>query len=264
MGKKSAPAEKTAIKGGNKSDASHVLLPNGTKVRLALSSNMLSLRSCFGAAMLTVMCPMLPLLMQRAVYQVPVALPPGVNPETAKHVIEYLKQNPEAAQQSYLEAQRILHTPGMAESMLNSQTQAAADPAYQERLAAMQEDSDLKNVFDDIKANGAGAMEKYWNDSELMTKISEKMGGIRLQSNKGPKGSIPQKVLLSTLAVTTFAFDCCFSVHANCQKQASWRLKWAIRLWSKSSILSCSLCAAYVCVSDSEHVHQWAVLACCC
>ncbi len=49
----------------------------------------------------------------------------------------------------------------MAESMLSSQTQTAADPAYQERLAAMQEDPDLRNVFDDIKANGAGAMEKY-------------------------------------------------------------------------------------------------------
>lgn len=128
--------------------------------------------------------------------QVPVALPPGVDPQMAKHVIEYLKQNPEAAQQSYLEAQRILHTPGMAESMLNSQTQTAADPAYQERLAAMQEDPDLKNVFDDIKANGAGAMEKYWNDSELMTKISEKMGGIKLQSSRPSKGAGMQKVSL--------------------------------------------------------------------
>lgn len=156
MGKKAAQMDKANAKTSNgRSDASHVLLPNGTKV--------------------------------------PVALPPGVDPQTAKHVIEYLKQNPEAAQQSYLEAQRILHTPGMAESMLNSQTQTAADPAYQERLAAMQEDPDLKNVFDDIKANGAGAMEKYWNDSELMTKISEKMGGIRLQSNKPTQGAVPPK-----------------------------------------------------------------------
>ena len=133
--------------------------------------------------------------------QVPVALPPGVNPETAKQVIEYLKQNPEAAQQSYLEAQRILHTPGMAESMLKSQSQTAADPAYQERLAVMQDDPDLKNVFDDIKANGAGAMEKYWNDSELMTKISEKMGGIRLQTSKAGKGSISQKVMTPLICI---------------------------------------------------------------
>lgn len=110
----------------------------------------------------------------------------------AKTVIDYLRQNPEAAQQSYIEAQKILHTPGMAQSVLNSRTQNAQDPAYQAKLQAMQTDPDLKHVFDDIKANGAGAMEKYWNDSELMTKISEKMGGINLQSNsKDPKKAVP-------------------------------------------------------------------------
>lgn len=118
-------------------------------------------------------------------------MPPGIDPQTAKTVIEYLKQNPEAAQQSYIEAQKILHTPGMAQSVLNSRTQNAADPAYQAKLEAMQSDPDLKHVFDDIKANGAGAMEKYWNDSELMSKISEKMGGINLNTNKDPKKAAP-------------------------------------------------------------------------
>ena len=195
MGKKSATADRNAVKVGSKSDASHVLLPNGTKVRMS-DNDSVSHRET-----VHVLCHrrrwrhhIIAMLISLSLMQVPVALPPGVNPETAKHVIEYLKQNPEAAQQSYLEAQRILHTPGMAESMLNSQTQTAADPAYQERLAAMQQDPDLKNVFDDIKANGAGAMEKYWNDSELMTKISEKMGGMRLQSIKPSKSSSQPKV----------------------------------------------------------------------
>ena len=35
MGKKSASADKAAVKGGG--EASHVLLPNGTKVRLPVS-----------------------------------------------------------------------------------------------------------------------------------------------------------------------------------------------------------------------------------
>ena len=112
-------------------------------------------------------------------------MPPGVDPQMAKTVIEYLRQNPEAAQQSYIEAQKILHTPGMAQSVLSSRTENAADPAYQAKLEAMQADPDLKHVFDDIKANGAGAMEKYWNDSE-------KMGGISLAANnKGPKKAVP-------------------------------------------------------------------------
>lgn len=115
-------------------------------------------------------------------------MPPGVDPAMAKQVIDYLKQNPQAAQQSYIEAQRILHTPGMAQSVLNSRTQTAADPAYQAKLQSMQSDPELKHVFDDIKSNGAAAMEKYWNDSELMSKISEKMGGVNLRSNGSGKG----------------------------------------------------------------------------
>lgn len=149
MGKKSAQADKAAVKGGNKPEPSHIQLPNGSKV--------------------------------------PVAMPPGVDEATAKTVIEYLKQNPQAAQQSFIEAQRMLNTPGMAEAMLESQTRAAADPAYQKRLAAMQDDPELKRVFDDIKSNGASAMEKYWNDSELMSKITEKMGGVKLKSSKTSK-----------------------------------------------------------------------------
>lgn len=38
----------------------------------------------------------------------------------AKQVIEYLKANPEAAQQSYEQAHRMLQTPGMAQMMLDA------------------------------------------------------------------------------------------------------------------------------------------------
>ena len=38
----------------------------------------------------------------------PVGLPPGMDPGVAKELIEYLRQNPEAARQTYNEAQRLL------------------------------------------------------------------------------------------------------------------------------------------------------------
>jgi len=34
----------------------------------------------------------------------------------------------------------------------------------------------LKPIFEDIKKNGMGALEKYWNDDKLMGKISKAMG----------------------------------------------------------------------------------------
>ncbi len=52
--------------------------------------------------------------------QIPVAIPPNLDPAIAKQVIEYLKANPEAAQQSYEEANRLLQTPGMAQMMLDA------------------------------------------------------------------------------------------------------------------------------------------------
>ena len=48
----------------------------------------------------------------------------GIQP-VAKQVIEYLKANPEAAQQSYEQAHRMLRTPGMAQMMLDSKVQSA-------------------------------------------------------------------------------------------------------------------------------------------
>ena len=56
--------------------------------------------------------------------QIPVAIPPNLDPAMAKQVIEYLKANPEAAQQSYEQAHRMLRTPGMAQMMLDAKVSA--------------------------------------------------------------------------------------------------------------------------------------------
>ena len=61
--------------------------------------------------------------------QVPVAVPPNLDPAIAKQVIEYLKANPEAAQQSYEQAHRMLQTPGMAQMMLDAKVAPVAEHA---------------------------------------------------------------------------------------------------------------------------------------
>lgn len=59
------------------------------------------------------------------------------------------------------------------------------NPALQTEAAKLREsgklddltnDPELKPVFEDIKKNGMGALEKYWNDEKLMAKISKVMG----------------------------------------------------------------------------------------
>jgi len=44
------------------------------------------------------------------------------------------------------------------------------------KLEDLQNDPELKPIFEDIKKNGMGALEKYWNDEKLMAKISKAMG----------------------------------------------------------------------------------------
>jgi hypothetical protein len=72
--------------------------------------------------------------------QIPVGIPPNLDPAIAKQVIEYLKANPEAAQQSYEEAHRLLQTPGMAQMMLDAKV--LINPARCARLLL------LKFIYD--------------------------------------------------------------------------------------------------------------------
>lgn len=43
------------------------------------------------------------------------------------------------------------------------------------KLDDIQNDPELKPIFEDIRKNGMGALEKYWNDDKLMAKISKAM-----------------------------------------------------------------------------------------
>ena len=53
-------------------------------------------------------------------------------------------------------------------------------------MELLREDPDLKPVFDDIAASGAAGMDKYWNDGDLMSKISRKMADLGVQPDAPP------------------------------------------------------------------------------
>ncbi|KAK9828950.1 hypothetical protein WJX72_002982 [[Myrmecia] bisecta] len=108
--------------------------------------------------------------------KVPVGLPPGMDPALAKQVIEYLQQNPEAAKQSYAE---------MAQQLVHMQ-ERPADPAQQQALMLLKDDPEMKPMVEDIAANGTAAMEKYWIDTELMSKISQKLSALGVGPPTGP------------------------------------------------------------------------------
>jgi len=51
-------------------------------------------------------------------------------------------------------------------------------PEHQEKMKQLQEDPELKGMFEDIKQNGPDVLMKYLQDEALMQKVSQKLGGI--------------------------------------------------------------------------------------
>mmetsp|Transcript_50222 Transcript_50222/g.109088 ORF Transcript_50222/g.109088 Transcript_50222/m.109088 type:complete len:263 (+) Transcript_50222:59-847(+) len=88
----------------------------------------------------------------------------------------FLEANPDQAKS----LQKVAKNPDAIRGFL--QTRAIAEHyssgTAQESLKALENDPELASVFDDIKKNGMEAMMKYYQDEELMLKISKKMGGL--------------------------------------------------------------------------------------
>merc|ERR1712205_121620 len=65
-------------------------------------------------------------------------------------------------------------------NFLQSQVLAASvsQDNQQEKMKQLQEDPELKPMFEDIAKNGQEVIMKYLSDENLMRKISQKLGGI--------------------------------------------------------------------------------------
>jgi hypothetical protein len=91
--------------------------------------------------------------------QVPVKLPPGMPADQAQGILTYLKTNPDAAKAAWSQAQAIMQSPGLANAFINMS--ANADPARSAGIYdSLKDDPELSHVFDDVKNNGPGALQK--------------------------------------------------------------------------------------------------------
>lgn len=107
---------------------------------------------------------------------------PDVDDETWKEVCAYVQSNPETAKT----LQNFAKNPDAMRGWL--QTQAIAehystklsqeDNIVQERVKSLESDPELAPIFEDIKKNGIEAAMKYYQDEEMMLKISQRMGGL--------------------------------------------------------------------------------------
>jgi hypothetical protein len=71
-------------------------------------------------------------------------------------------------------------------NFLESQVLAAnvSEEGQQEKMKQLEQDPELKPMFDDIKANGPDVLMKYLQDEAIMRKVSQKLGGISPELTK--------------------------------------------------------------------------------
>ncbi|PNH12255.1 Ankyrin repeat domain-containing protein 2 [Tetrabaena socialis] len=84
--------------------------------------------------------------------QVPIKIPPGMPTAQAQALVAYLKS-----------------------------------PVMQEKLVALQDDPELGHIFAELRDGGAAAFQKYWDDTDLMLKISQKLRALDMDPN-APQG----------------------------------------------------------------------------
>ncbi len=60
-------------------------------------------------------------------------------------------------------------------------------PERMKKMMELKDDPELKDVFQDIASNGPAAMEKYWNDTDLMSKIAKKMSALNVGPTTPPR-----------------------------------------------------------------------------
>lgn len=108
--------------------------------------------------------------------QIPAGKPPGVSQEEYEKALEFLKANPQVAkaQVEKMSAMMQQNPKALQEQMM--MMRMMNDPQQREKLEKLREDEELKPIFEDVKANGPSAFDKYMKDPEWQKKIIDKMG----------------------------------------------------------------------------------------
>ena len=69
------------------------------------------------------------------------------------------------------------------------QKMQAQSPERMEKMMQLKDDPELTEVFQDIQSNGPAAMEKYWDDTDLMSKIAKKMSALNVGPGTPPRSA---------------------------------------------------------------------------
>ena len=114
-------------------------------------------------------------------------MPSYLPPVQQQALLQYLQANPEAAKQALEQANEIMKTPGLAQQYMTMNAvpnpNANGNPVENaEQFKFLADDPEMAQVFEDVKEHGPSALQKYWEDEDLMAKISAKMRAHKIAS----------------------------------------------------------------------------------
>ncbi|KAL5991446.1 hypothetical protein ACLOJK_012355 [Asimina triloba] len=100
---------------------------------------------------------------------------PQLNTEQYFSTMQQVMQNPQFMTMAERLGNVLMQDPTMS-SMLESLANPAHRGQFDERIARLKEDPSLKTILDDIETGDPAAMMRYWNDPEVLQKLSQAMG----------------------------------------------------------------------------------------
>jgi len=103
----------------------------------------------------------------------------GPNPgseEEAKLKAEYEEKMKDPAVKAQMEGmQKMMQNPEIQKQM-QEQMKQFESPEFKSKIEKLKDDPELKEMFEEMKTGGMGALMKFWNDPKMLQKFSEKMG----------------------------------------------------------------------------------------
>ncbi|MCO5547725.1 hypothetical protein L7F22_001176 [Adiantum nelumboides] len=100
---------------------------------------------------------------------------PQLDTQQYFNAMQEVMQNPQFMTMAEKLGGALLQDPGMA-GMLENLTNPARKEQLESKMAEVRSDPTLKPILEEIEKGGPSAMMKYWNDPEVLNKLSDVMG----------------------------------------------------------------------------------------
>jgi len=87
--------------------------------------------------------------------------------------------------------QKMMQSPEVQDQMKQAAS-VMQDPSFKAKIESLRDDPEFKEMFEELKSGGMGALMKFWNDPKTLMKLSSKLGPPSgAAASAGPPGQVP-------------------------------------------------------------------------